>query len=154
MTNPVQDRSELYLRFTRQSMIALLFVVVVLGGTALSLILSPAGAIRRSENLLWWLLPIAIALSVAVPVSIRRRRWAPDAPEVRAVMQDEWQRTIIDRATRAALIVVLSVQWPLAMILGFWMQLHPPRLAAAMAWSTITLGVATFLTLCLLFDRE
>jgi len=134
-------------------MIALLVVVVVLGATALSLMLSPAGAVRSPANLVWWLLPVAIALLVAVPMSLRRRRWAPDAPEVKAAMHDEWRRTNRDRASRSALIVVLIAQWPLGLIFGF-LTLPAPRVAFAMAAATITLGLATWIMLFLNFDRE
>jgi hypothetical protein len=87
-------------------------------------------------------------------MSLRRRRWAPDAPEVKAAMQDEWRRTNMDRASRTALIVVLIAQWPLGIVFGFLAQLPPPRAALAMAAATITLGLATLITLFLFFNRE
>jgi hypothetical protein len=53
--------------------------------------LSPPGAVRNKANLASWLMPVMLAISVALPMLLRRRRWNVDAPEVKAVEQDEWQ---------------------------------------------------------------
>lgn len=152
MTEPADDRTELFLRFSRQNMIASLVIVLVLGGSALSLMLAPTRAVWRSAAQAS-LITVPIVIAVAVAMSLRRRRWASDAREVRLIMQDELRRTNMLRASRAALIVVLIAQWPLAMMLGFLTHL-PPRGAMAMAASTITLGLVTLITLFLFFDRE
>lgn len=153
MEEPLVDRSERFLHFSQRSLVALLVVVVVLGATALSLMLSPPGAVASSANLAWWLLPVAIAALVAVPMSLQRRRWTEDAPEVKAVMQDEWRRMNRDRASRSSLIVVLVAQWPLGLAFGF-LDLPQPRVAFAMAAATITLGLVTWITLFLYLDRD
>jgi len=147
-----QERVELFLRFTRWNRIALLVLVVVLGGTALSLILSPAGSVSGKATV--WLIPISIAVVLAFAVALRSRRWAQDSPEVRVVMQDELRRTNMNRALRASLIVVLATQWPLGLGIGFLTNLEPPRAAMGMAAATITLGLATLIALLLIFDRE
>ena len=154
MTQHTDDPTEQFLRFSRRSMSALLAIVIVLGGTAIALTLSPAGAVSRSAARGAWLIPVGIAIFVAAQSSRRGRRWSPDSPEVRTVMQDEWRRTNMHRASRAALIVVLIAQWPLALTLGFAAQLPPPRAAGAMATSTLTLGLATLMAVFLFLDRE
>lgn len=153
MTVPADDRTELFLRFSRQNMIASLVIVFVLGGSALSLMLAPTRAVWRSAARAS-LISVPMVIAVAVAMSLRRRRWAPEAPEVRVALQDELRRTNMLRASRAALIIVLIAQWPLAMMLGSLTHLLPPRGAMAMAASTITLGLVTLITLFLFFDRE
>lgn len=135
-------------------MIALLVIVIVLGATVVALTLSPEGAVSRSTARGFWLIPVSIVIFVALQTSLRGRRWTPDAPEVKAIMQDEWRQTNMARASRAALIVVLVAQWPLGLLFGFLLLLPPPRCASAMAASSITLGLATLIALFLLFDRE
>ena len=155
MTGSTSDRSELLLRFSRRSMIVLLFVVVVLGAVALGLMLSPAGAVGDRANLVSWLMPVAIVIIVsALQTSLRGQRWDPHSAEVKAIMQDEWRRANMARASRAALVAVLITQWPLALIFGFLTPLSPPRMAMAMAASTMTLGLVTMISLFLFFDRE
>lgn len=155
MPESTEYPSELFLRFTRRNMKALLFVVIILGGAALSLMLSGPGMIRRAENLQWWLLPIFVALFVAIPVSLQARRWRPDSPEVKMVMEDEFRRTNMDRASRVSLIVVLLAQWPLVFLFGFLRpDLPQPRSSMAMAAATIVLGLVTLISLFLYLDRE
>lgn len=152
MTQPIDDRFEMFVRFYRGKMIALLGVVVVVGAIGLALMLTPVGPVWHSVARVS-LVPVAIAIVVVVQMSLRGRRWAPDSPEVRVAMQDEWWRTNMDRASRWALIVVLIAQWPLGLMLGFT-EVPAPRGAMAMAMATITIGLATQLGLFLFFDRE
>ena len=154
MNESTEHPSELFLRFSRRSMIAMLLVVGVLGSTGLSLMLSPRGAVGDPANLAWWLAPVVIAALVAIGVSLGRRRWDPDSPEVSVIMQDEWRRTNMNRAFRGALIVILVAEWPLAVGLGMTTQIEPQRVAMAMAAATITLGLGTLIALFLFFDRE
>lgn len=149
-----ENRTELFERFSRHSMVALLFLALVLGGAGLSVALSPPGAIN--PNLPWWLLPIVLAMFVFLFAAVGRRRFRPNSPEVQTAMADEWRQMNLARAARVALLVVLIGQWPLALIMGFLThpQLTPPRVAIAMAEATFTLGVATTVLLFLYFDRE
>jgi hypothetical protein len=150
-----QTPLDVFQQFSRRSRIGLLFVVALLGGTGLALILSPEGAVARSSARAAWLIPIAIVfVVVAVQASLGKRRWDPASPEVKAIMQDEWRRLNLDRASRYALIVVLAAQWPLALLIGFVSALPTVRTAMAMATASITLGLITFLALFLFFDRE
>lgn len=142
-------------RFSRRSMVALLFVVAALGGTGLALILSPEGAVGRSAARAAWLLPVAIVIVAAVVQgSLRGRRWKPDSPEVRVILEDELRRASMDRASRIALIVLVAAQWPLGLLIGFVSGLPGHRTAMAMAAASITLGLLTLITLFLYFDRE
>ncbi|HVR40812.1 MAG TPA: hypothetical protein VMU84_17100 [Thermoanaerobaculia bacterium] len=149
------DSTEMFLRFSRRSMFAMLVVVAVLGATAIALVLSPAGAVSRSVGRIGWMIPIAIVILVtATQGTLRGRRWSPDSPEVKLVMEDEFRRTNMLRAARIALIVVLVAEWPLALLFGFLTQLPTPRAAMVMAAATVTLGLLTQITLFLFFDRD
>jgi len=153
VTASTKHPSERFLRFSRRSMIATLFVVAVLGATGLSLTLSPRGAVADPSNLVWWLLPVVVAALVAVITSVQGRRWDLDAPEVSVIQDDEWRRTNLNRAFQGALIVVLVAEWPLGLLLGLSARAEPVRIAMAMATATITLGLAALITLFLYFDR-
>jgi len=154
MNPSTHDRSEQFFRFWRRHLIAILAVVILLGATAVSLTVSAPGAVRNPDNLAWWLAPIGLAVCVALPMSIRRRRWDRNSPEVRIVETDEWRQEVMNRAARTALLVVLIVQWPLGLCLGFLTELPSPRIAMAMAASTITIGLTAFIAIFLVVDRE
>lgn len=156
MSSTTQNRLEAFERVQRRSMIALVVITLILGGVGLALALSPQGAVRNSANLPWWLLPIIIVALARLLTTSQGHRFAPDSPEVQAAMQDEWRRTNLMRAAQGALIVVLIGQWPLGMIFGFLThpQLTAPRIASAMAASTIMLGVVTLAGLFFYHDRE
>jgi predicted signal transduction protein with EAL and GGDEF domain len=148
------DRSELFLRFSRQKLIALFAIVIVVGAVGLALLLTPIGPAWRSMSLTL-LVPVSIAVLAALWFSLRGRRWNPDSPEVKIATEDEWRRTNMDRATRAALIVALVAQYPLALMFGMFLpDLAQPRPAFAMAFSTITLALAVQIGLFLSLDRE
>ena len=150
-----ENSLEVLERFSRRSMVTLLFVVALLGGTALALILSPAGAVGRSAERALWLIPLVMAIAfAAVQTSLKGRRWDPASPEVTAIMQDEWRRTNMDRAFRFSLIVVLAAQWPLGMLIGVMAGVPSIRTAMAMAAASITLGLMTLIALFLFFGRE
>lgn len=154
MTDSKESSLDVLQRFSRRSMVTLLFVVILLGGTALALILSPDGAIGRSATRAAYLIPVVIVVAAtAVQSSLRGRRWNPSSPEVAAILQDEWRRANMDRAFRISLIVLLAAQWPLGMLVGL-VDLPAVRIAMAMAAASITLGLVTLVSLFLYFDRE
>lgn len=155
MTDPIVERSEVFLRFSRRSMAAMLAVVVLLGGTGLILMLTPTGEVWRIASRASLVL-VVIAVMLTMRISMQRRQWAPDAPEVKLAMQDEWRRTNMLRASRVALLAVLFAQYPLSLMLGFLTPLAytPPRVAMAMAASTVVIGLTTLISLFLYWDRE
>lgn len=153
-SSSVKDRTELFLRFSRVSFVALLVVVVVLGATGLLLALYPVGG--WEAKLPWWLLPLIAGLSFLFTNYARRHHLSADAPEVKVAMEDEWRRSNMLRAARIALVVTLVAQWPLGLAIGFLTrpELSPPRIASAMAVSTIMLGMVTTIVVFLFLDRE
>jgi hypothetical protein len=99
------------------------------------------------------LLPIAIAIGVVTlqRTTLRGDRWDPKSPEVQAVLQDEWRRASMDRAIRVAFFVILIAQIPIGLLVA---PLPSLRAVMAMATTTLTLGMATFLALFLFFSRQ
>lgn len=156
MTNPNEDRSELFVRFHRKSLFALMMIILVMGGTGLSLALWPALTVGKYANTQWWMLPVGIVIFISLFTFAGGRRFSPEAPEVLVATHDEGRRTNMLRAARAALIVVLVGQWPLGLALGFLTQPHlaAPRIAIAMAAATNMLGIVTTISFFLYFDRE
>ena len=156
MTQPTEDRSELYLRFSRRSMMLLLIVIVALGAVALAMALRPDSAIAQALEKAPWFFPIATIIGVAVvQTSLRKNRWDPKSPEVQAIMNDEWRRTNLDRAMKIAFIVILVVQLPLGWLFGVMLaQLSVLRAVLGLAVSTITLGMTTFVASFLILDRD
>jgi hypothetical protein len=148
------NRTEQFLVFCLRNLIALLVVTALLGATVVGLTLSPPGAVRNPENLVWWLSPIGLAIALVLPISIMSRRFDPGSPEVSIVTNDEWRQQVMNRAARTALVTVLIVQWPLGLLIGFMTRVSPPRAAMAMAAATITIGLTTFITTFLFADRE
>ena len=67
------------------------------------------------------------------------------------IRQDEFRRVNLSRAQRAALIGVLILQIPLGLLFS---HLPAMRAVIAMGVTTITLGMATVITLFLFFDRD
>lgn len=151
LANAHDSRQELYLRYSRRSMLLVLALVLVLGAlslvTALQPALGSAWAVRAG-----WALAVAIVLSIGfLQRTLRGGRWNPNAPEVRAIMHDEWRGAAMDRAMRFTLVTVLAAQVPLGLAFA-----HLPGLRAAMAMAaaTTTLGVAALVTLFLYFGRD
>jgi hypothetical protein len=151
MPEPRESRSERYLRFSQRSMVLVLCLVLTLGALGLAMALRPEVGSRWMVRA-GWMLPIAIPLAFGVlQRTLRGDRWRPDAPEARAILQDEWRRTNLDRALRVAFVVVLAAQVPLGLAVA---HLPTVRAVMAMAVATSVLGMATFLALFLFFGRE
>jgi len=155
MTEPTDNPSESLVRFSRRSMNTMLVIVLVLGATTLAMTLWAEGAASRFMSQAAWVVPVAIViLAAALRATLRGRRWDPRSPEAKAILNDELRQTSLNRASRAALIVVLVAQLPLGLLFGMLAQLSATRTALAMAEATITLGMATLISLFLFFDRE
>src|SRR4051812_166895 len=119
MTNRSEDRSDLFVRFHRRSLIALMVITLLLGTIGLALALSPT---FMGSNFQWWLLPIVIAGFARLVMTMGGRPINTRSPELKVAVDDEWRRTNMFRAARGSLIVVLVAQWPLGLIFGFLTQ--------------------------------
>ncbi len=156
MTTPSDDNaSEHLVRFSRLGMRTMLVIVLAFGAATLAMTFWPEGAASRFMAQGSIYIPIAIVILVAaLRGTLRGRRWDPRSPEARAILNDELRQTSLNRASRAALIVALVAQLPLALLFGTLTHLPAMRTGLAMAEATITLGWATFIALFLFFDRE
>lgn len=152
MPESLDSRPERYLRFSHRSMVALFIITLVVGGLCLTMALRPGDTPRWMTSLVA-LLPTAIAIGVVTlqRATLRGDRWDPRSPEVQAVLQDEWRRTSMDRAIRVAFFTVLIAQIPIGLLVA---PLPSLRAVMAMATTTLTLGMATFLALFLFFSRQ
>jgi len=133
-------------------MVALFIITLVVGGLCLTMALRPGDTPRWMTSLVA-LLPTAIAIGVVTlqRTTLRGDRWDPKSPEVQAVLQDEWRRVSMDRAIRVAFFVILIAQIPIGLLVA---PLPSLRAVMAMATTTLTLGMATFLGLFLFFSRQ
>lgn len=149
MTDSDSNPIETVARSARRALFALLFMILILGGTLLSNVLRPDSPFSRWPSRAPWAIPIGVVIIVAASAS-GRRRWDPNAPEVRAVLKDEYRVTNFQKAIRVAFITILVAQVPLAF---FFTSLPPFRAAMGMAVATITLAMITLITFFLIFDR-
>jgi carbon starvation protein CstA len=149
MTNPTETRSEQYLRFSRRSMTVGLLLVLAIGGVCLAMaVQSHALVWSRAIPVLWI---VAVVIAAGLQRTLGGERWNPRAPEARAIMEDEWRRSNMERARRVAFVVALGAQLPLGLLLA---GLPSLRAVMAMATATLTLGLATLIGLFLYFDRD
>jgi hypothetical protein len=148
-----ETRAERYLRFSQSGMIVTLVLVLALGGICIAMAFSPDGGAARWMSRSGWLLAVAIAIAVVMlqTATLRGERWKPDAPEARAIAGDEWRQANMNRAMRAAFLILLVAQLPLALLLA---RLPSLRAVMAMAAATATLGLASFIALYLFLSRD
>jgi len=133
-------------------MVALLILTVVVGGVCLTMALRPAEDPRWMTSSVAMLPILIVAGLVALQkATLRGDRWDPRSPEIQAVLQDEWRRINMDRAIRVAFFVVLIAQIPIGLLV---VRLPSLRAVMTMATATLTLGMATLLTLFLFFSRQ
>lgn len=152
MARSIDSHPERYLRFSHRTMVALLILTVVVGGACLTMALRPAEVPRWMTSSVAMLPILIVAGLIALQkATLRGDRWDPQSPEVQAVLQDEWRRTNMDRATRVAFFVILIAQIPIGLLVA---RLPSLRAVMAMATATLTLGMATLLTLFLFFSRQ
>jgi hypothetical protein len=154
MSERASDSVERFFRFSRKSMVALLFIVLLVGVTGIVLTTWPRQVIPLATSRGALLIPVAVAIVLGAQRARLGRRWSPQSPEVKIVMHDEFRRANLDRSARLALIVVLIAQYPLALVYGILSRLPAPQLAFGMFFSTITIGLTTLISLFLYFDRE
>ena len=153
-TQPTENASELLVRMSRRGMFAMLAMILVLGATLLGQTLWPEAPASRWVEKSSWIFGLAtVLLFVVLRWPLRGRAFDPRSREVQAILQDELRQSSLNRAARAALLASLLGQFPLA-LLFMLARLSPRQALLAMAESTILLGMVTFITLFLLFDRE
>ena len=153
-TQSTETSSELLVRMSRRGMFAMLVMVLVLGGTLLGQTLWPEAPASRWVERSSWVFGLAtVLLFLVLRWPLRGRVFDPRSREVQAILQDELRQSSLNRAARAALLVSLVGQFPLA-LLFMLARLSPKQALLAMAESTVLLGMVTFITLFLLFDRE
>lgn len=145
-----ESRSEPFVRFSQGGLLLALCLVLAMGIVGLAVVARPELGFGWMATFSW-MLPMAIAIGLALQRStLRGNRWKPDAPQVQAVLRDEWRRQAMDRAFRLAFVTMPIVQLPLALVLG---SLPGKRAVMGMAVATSVLGLATFLALTLIFGR-
>lgn len=149
MASSTEARSELYLRFSRRSMTVFLFLVIAVGGFCVAMAIHPQGPVWTRAMPALWIVPAVLA--AGLQRTLGSERWNPRAPEARAIANDEWRRSNMDRARRVAFMVILAAQVPLGLLLA---SLPALQAVMAMAAATITLGLATLIALFLYFDRD
>lgn len=149
MNNQPETRSERYLRFSqRRLLVTLIFVLAIGGGVVATAIWPTAPGLLDARRPLQLLV---IVFTLWLFRSLGDDRWDSRRPEARAIVEDEWRRSNMDRARRVAFAVVLVAQLPLGLMLA---SLPPARALMAMGGATITLGLATMLARFLYLDRD
>ena len=150
-SQPSADQTELFLRVSRRGLLTVLITILLLGGTMLGTALWPSSVLASWPSRLPWLLPLVMIFAlIGLHAPLRGRRWDPASPEVKAIIEDEFRRANMARAQRAAFMVVLIAQVPLALLLT---RLPAMQAVLAMAVATITLGMVILIALFLFFDR-
>jgi hypothetical protein len=129
-------------------MTVLLLLVVAFGAVCVAMAFRPSHTWPRAVVPLTFIMAL---IAIGLQRTLGGERWDPRLPEVRAIVEDEWRRSNMNRARHAAFAVVLVVQLPLGLVLA---GLPSLQALMAMAAATITLGLATLLGLFLYFDRD
>ena len=146
------NETELLLRVNRRSLAVLLAAILILGTAFISTVLWPAGLVAQMITRMPWMLPaLLFGAALLLRIPLKGGRWTPQAPAVRAILDDEFRRTNLARAQRVALVIVLLTQFPLGLLL---MRLPAARAAMVMAGATVTVGMAAVVASFLFFDRE
>src|SRR5689334_22683288 len=146
-----RNTTESIATLSRRAFILLLIAFLWLGATCLALAFFPDTFLARWPMHAPWIFPAAVVLAWLGLLSTRGPRWDPHGAEARVVMNDEFRRSNILRAYRAALIAVLVLQVPLALAA---MHLPVTRALVAMAGRTITVAMIVFISTFIYLDRE
>ncbi|HET7433247.1 MAG TPA: hypothetical protein VFN10_00900 [Thermoanaerobaculia bacterium] len=146
----IEHSIEALQQYRRRALVALLFVIALLGTFALFTIVAPGPMAARAGMFV----PVFIAVTAGALASRKGPRWDPRSPEVGAILRDEYRQASMDRASRITLIVVLIAQWPIALFAASMNALSPIRMAMAIVTASTTVGLLTFLALWLVFERD
>jgi Na+/H+ antiporter NhaC len=144
------DRTELFLRISRRSLVALLVLVLFFAATLIAHVVRPGSLLADWASRMPWLLPVAIVAVFAMFIAPLRRSFRANDPAVEAVVNDEFRQANLARAQRVALVVVLVAQIPLAIFLS---GLSAAAAVTVMGVATITIALATFIIAFLFADR-
>ncbi|HJU83614.1 MAG TPA: hypothetical protein VJ600_05350 [Holophagaceae bacterium] len=149
------DRTELFIRYYRRSLMLVLVVLALLTLWLCGGIFFPGSAFRAfSEHLVtpFPLLPLLLIFAAVMNArDLKGKGVRKDDPDVRAVLEDEHRRANLHRALRAAFVVTLVAQMPLALLF----VLRPmPEAPLYMGALTLSLGLMALVAAFLVFDRE
>ena len=140
------------LRHARAVVRGALAVLALLAAGAFYLALAGHGRAMPLLTRLAPLVPLAIALLVAVLAERRRRLGADERSQAwQGMLNDEFRQYNLGRASRTALAAVLLLQVPLALLLDALAPVPAPLLQAVL---TMLGGAGIFLGSFLYFDRD
>jgi Na+/H+ antiporter NhaC len=144
------DRTELFLRISRRSLVALLVLILLIAATLIAHVVRPGSLLADWASRMPWLLPVAIVAVFVMFIAPLRRSFPANDPDVETVVNDEFRQANLARAQRVALVVVLVAQIPLAIFLS---GLSAVAAVTVMGVATITIASATFIIAFLFADR-
>jgi Na+/H+ antiporter NhaC len=144
------DRTELLLRISRRSLVALLVLILFFAATLIAHVVRPGSLLADWGSRMPWLLPVAIVAVFVMFIAPLRRSFRANDPDVETVLNDEFRQANLARAQRVALVVVLVAQIPLAIFLS---GLSAVAAVTVMGVATITIALATFIIAFLFADR-
>jgi hypothetical protein len=141
------DVPETLATHSRRSLWAAISFILVAGGAAVSLAISPG--VQKATTSLFTLLPIAIACAV---LALRKGgQVAAGNPELlRTLQDDELRQHSLRIAYRNGLFAALAVQPFMAFGLTSFAAAYP---LAVMAAATVTIGSTVMLASLLVYDR-
>lgn len=149
-TSGQTDRTELLLRISRRSLVALLVLILFFAATLIAHVVRPGSLLADWASRMPWLLPVAIVAVFVMFIAPLRRSFRANDPDVETVLNDEFRQANLARAQRVALVVVLVAQIPLAIFLS---GLSAVAAVTVMGVATITIAAATFIIAFLFADR-
>src|SRR5438874_12922326 len=117
MSPMTSNTTESYLTLSRRGFVLLLIAFLWLGATCLAIAFFPETILARWPMRAPWVFPVALILGwVGLLSTLRGRHWDAHRAETEVVLNDEFRQSNILRAQRAALIAVLLLQVPLALL--------------------------------------
>ncbi len=138
-------------QLSRRGLLLILAAIMMLGGTAAAMAVAPASLLARWPAEWPWLIPGAtLAAFIVVRVS-GGRGWPRASQNGNRDQANELRQQRLARAHRAALILTLVAQIPLALMMN---KADVQNAAMGMATTTITIGLAAMVTCFLVFDRN
>ena len=137
-------------RMSRRALLLILAAIAILGGTAVAMAVAPSSFLARWPAALPWLIPGATLMAYVAFRVGGAGRLSP-APQNGRSLKDELRQHRLARAQRAALILALGAQIPLALLMK---SLPAQNAVMGMATATITIGLAAMVACFLVLDRK